>query len=239
MSVEITRCPRCESAAVVHLPQPIGFNQWHCNQCSHQWDFANPEARALVPNHLSGGRAEQFLEEFLAIKTVVKGEAEQIWNGCSNAHQVIDVAANEDKLRVFTEQFDRWRDQLIALQAVLIVDHLMPLLTKYQISSNEQIWLFPACHEAWSPVSAGYEDWLSVTIRGALYGPVARIPEWVLAHTRRSARPCPIGYQPAGENFKSFSLHCGHAGARISSAPQGGDSKGIPRTTREYVADRQ
>jgi len=151
MSVEITRCPRCESAAVVHLPQPIGFNQWHCNQCSHQWDFANPEARALVPNHLSGGRAEQFLEEFLAIKAVVKGEAEQIWNGCSNAHQVIDVAANEDKLRVFTEQFDRWRDQLIALQAVLIVDHLMPLLTKYQISSNEQIWLFPACPRSLEP----------------------------------------------------------------------------------------
>jgi hypothetical protein len=179
MSVEMTRCPRCESACVVHLKASVGFNQWRCNQCSHQWDFASPEERVLVPNHLTGGRAEQFLEEFLAIKAVIKGEAEKIWNSCSNAHEVISVAANEDKLRVFTEQFDRWRDQLIALQAALIVDHLMPLLVRYQISSNEQIWLFQACHEAWSPVSAGYEDWLRVTIRGALYGPMARIPEWV------------------------------------------------------------
>src|ERR1700674_3644275 len=131
------RCPRCGSAAIVHLPVSIGFNQWICNQCSHQWDFANSEERALVPNHLSGSRAEQFLEEFLAIKAVINGEAEKIWNGCSNAHQAVVAASNKDKPRVFTTQYDRWRDQLIVLQSALIADHLMPLLAKYEISSNE------------------------------------------------------------------------------------------------------
>jgi hypothetical protein len=120
MSDEATRCPRCESTSVVHLPESIGFDQWHCSQCSHQWDFASPEERALVPNHLTGSRVEQFLEEFLAIKALIKAEAEQIWNGCSNVHQMISVAPNDEKPRVFSEQFDRWRDQLIGLQEMLI-----------------------------------------------------------------------------------------------------------------------
>ena len=71
MSIETTICPRCESTCVVHLPETIGFNQWICNQWSHQWDFASPEERACVPKHLTGGRIEQFLEEFLAIKVVI------------------------------------------------------------------------------------------------------------------------------------------------------------------------
>jgi len=56
MSIVTTTCPRCESTSVVQLPESIGFNQWHCNQCSHQWDFATAEERALEPDHLTGGR---------------------------------------------------------------------------------------------------------------------------------------------------------------------------------------
>jgi len=93
--------------SVVHLPKSIGFNQWICNQCSHQWDFASLEERAVVPDHLTGGRIEQFLEEFLATKAVIKGEAEKIWNGCANAYQAISIAANEEKPRVFSEHLDR------------------------------------------------------------------------------------------------------------------------------------
>jgi len=179
MSIETTRCPRCESTCVVHLPESIGFNQWICNQCSHQWDFASPNERALVPKHLTGGRIEQFLEEFLAIKVVIKGAAEMIWNGCANAHQAISMAGNEDKPRVFAEQVDLWRDRLIGLQEALIIDRLLPLITKYRISSNEQIWLFQACHESWRPVSDGYVDWFTVAIRGELYGAAPwLIPEW-------------------------------------------------------------
>jgi hypothetical protein len=103
MSIETTICPRCESTSVVHLPKQADFNQWICNQCSHQWDFAIPEERALVPKHLTGGRIERFLEEFLAIKVVIKGEAEKIWNGCANAYQATSIAGNEDKARVFAE----------------------------------------------------------------------------------------------------------------------------------------
>jgi hypothetical protein len=179
MSEEETRCPRCESTSVVHIPESIGFDQWHCNQCSHQWDFASLEERALVPNHLTGSRVEQFLEEFLAIKALIKAEAEQIWNSCSNAHQMISVAPNDEKPRVFSEQFDRWRDQLIGLQEMLIVDRLLPLVAKYQILANEQTWLLQACHEAWRPVTAGYLDWLTLVVRGHLHGVgTAAIPDW-------------------------------------------------------------
>lgn len=179
MSIETTICPRCESTFVVHLPKSKGFNQWICNQCSHQWDFASPEERALVPKHLTGGRIEQFLEEFLAIKVVIKGEAEKIWNSCTNAYQATRIASNKDKPRVFAEQVDRWRDQLIGLQETLIMDRLLPLVAKYQILSNEQMWLFRACHEAWSPVTAGYVDWFTFAIRGQLYGAGPWvIPEW-------------------------------------------------------------
>jgi len=180
MSLETTRCPRCESTSVVRLPESIGFNQWCCNQCTHQWDVASREERAVVPKHLTGGKIEQFLEEYLAIKAVIKGEAEKIWNGCANAaHQAIGIAGNEDKRHVFAEQVDRWRDQLIGLQETLIIDRLLPLVAKYQISSNEQTWLFQACHEAWGPVTAGYIDWFTFAMHGQLYGaePWA-IPEW-------------------------------------------------------------
>jgi len=180
MSIETTICPRCESTCIVHLPESIGFNQWMCNQCSHQWDFARPEERALVPQHLTGGRIEQFLEEFLAIKAVIKGEAEKIWNGCANAYQAISVAVDEDKPRAFAEQVDLWRDQLIGLQETLIIDRLLPLVAGYQISSNEQNWLFQACHQAWRPVSDGYLDWFIFTIREQLYGAMPwGIPQWM------------------------------------------------------------
>lgn len=139
MSIETTICPRCDSTCVVHLPESIGFNQWICNQCSHQWDFAGPEERALVPKHLTGGRIERFLEEFLAIKVVIKGEAEKIWKSGANAYQATSIADNEDKPRVFAEQVDRLRDRLIGLQETLIIDRLQPLVAKYQVSSNEQI----------------------------------------------------------------------------------------------------
>ena len=101
MSIETTKCPRCESTSVVHLPESINLNQWICNQCSHQWDFASPEERALVPKDLTGGRIERFLEEFLAIKVVIKGEAEKIWKGSANAYQATSIADNE-KNRVFS-----------------------------------------------------------------------------------------------------------------------------------------
>jgi len=78
MSIEATICPRCESTCVVHLLKSAGIDQWICNQCSHQWDFASPEERALVPKHLTGGRIEQFIEEFLAIKVVTK-VGRRIW----------------------------------------------------------------------------------------------------------------------------------------------------------------
>jgi hypothetical protein len=174
MSVEITQCPRCESASVVHLHKSI---QWRCNQCSHQWDFASPEERALVPNHLTGSRAEQFLEKFLAIKAQIKSEAEKIWNGCSNVHQMIAVTSDDDKRRVFSEQFEIWRNRLIELQEILIGDRLIPLLVEYKIVENEQMWLLEACQEAWNPVTAGYLDWLTFVVRGSLYGSGA-IPKW-------------------------------------------------------------
>jgi len=63
MSIEPTICPRCESTCVVPVLESMGITQWICDQCSHQWDFASPEERALVPKHLTGGRIEQFLEE--------------------------------------------------------------------------------------------------------------------------------------------------------------------------------
>ena len=114
MSLETTTCPRCESTSTAHLPESIGFTQWICNHCSHQWDFATLEERAIVPNPLTGGRIERFLEEFLAIKAVIKGEAEKIWNDCANAaHQAIRIPGNQDKTRSFEEAVDRWRDQLV------------------------------------------------------------------------------------------------------------------------------
>jgi len=163
----------------VHLQESVGFNQWRCDRCSHQWDFAGPEERALVPNHLTGSMAEQFLEEFLAIKALIKAEAEKIWNGCSNVHQMISVAANDEKRRVFSEQYERRRDQLIGLQETLIVDRLLPLVAKYQIVANEQKWLLRACDEVWSPVTAGYLDWLTFAVRGHVHGVgTGAIPEW-------------------------------------------------------------
>jgi hypothetical protein len=179
MSIKTTICPRCESKCVVHLPECTGVNQWICNQCSHQWDFASPEERALVPRHLKGSRIEQFLEEFLAIKVVTRGQAEKIWNCCANAYQATSCAGNEDKPRVFAEQVDQWRDQLIRLQETLIIDRLLPLVAEYQIPSNEQIWLFQTSHEAWSPVTAGFLEWFSFALRGQLYGAGPwLIPEW-------------------------------------------------------------
>jgi hypothetical protein len=204
MSDEVTRCPRCESTSVVHLPVSIRFSQWLCSQCSHQWDFASREERAIVPNQLTGGRIEQFLEEFLAIKTVIRGEAEKLWRGCADAHQAISIAVNEDKPRVFGEYVDRWRDQLIGLQEALIIDRLLPLVVKYQVSSNEQMWLFRSCHEAWSPVSAGYVDWFLCTIRGQLYGggPWV-IPEWAW---RLRGAPRDIGRLDVDPEQKALAL---------------------------------
>jgi hypothetical protein len=180
MSLETTTCPRCESTSTAHLPESIGFDQWICNQCSHQWDFASQEERALVPNHLTGSRIEQFLEEFLAIKAVIKGEAEKIWNDCANAaHQAISIPGNDDKIRLFGEQVDRWGNQLIGLQETLMIDRLLPLAVKYQVSSNEQIWLSQACQQAMTPVTAGYAGWFTFAIRGHLYGAEPWvIPDW-------------------------------------------------------------
>jgi hypothetical protein len=141
--------------------------------------LASPEERALVPNHLTGSAVEQFLEELLATKALIKAEAEKIWNGCSNAHRMISVAANDEKRRVFSEQYERWRDQLIELQETLIVGRLLPLVAKYQIFANEQKWLLQACHEVWRPVSAGYLDWLTFAVRGHVHGiGTGAIPEW-------------------------------------------------------------
>jgi hypothetical protein len=174
-----TICPRCESGATVHLPQSVGFNQWHCNMCTHQWDFATNEERALVPDHLIGGKIEQFLEEFLAIKTMVKGESEQLWAGCLKAYELINATSLEDRARVFCEQVERWRDRLRELQEVLILDRLLPLIGKYEIARNEQNWLAGACYEAWKPVRDGYNDWFVVAMRGCLVGPGDWvIPEW-------------------------------------------------------------
>jgi hypothetical protein len=141
--------------------------------------LASPEERALVPNHLTGSAVEQFLEELLATKALIKTEAEKIWNGCSNAHRMISVAANDEKRRVFSEQYERWRDQLIELQETLIVGRLLPLVVKYQIFANEQKWLLQACHEVWRPVTAGYLDWLTFVVRGHVHGNgTGAIPEW-------------------------------------------------------------
>jgi hypothetical protein len=207
MSIETTICPRCESTCVAHLPESIRFNQWICNQCSHQWDFASPEERTLVPKHLTGGRIEQFLEEFLAIKVVIKGEEEKTWNGCANAYKATSIAGNDDKPRVFAEQVDRWRDQLIGLQETLIIDRLLPLVAKYQIPSNEQLWLFQACHEAWRPVSDGYLGWFTVAIWGRPYGAGPWvIPEW--AWRLRGASPDIANLDVSLDEKASSLLHC-------------------------------
>jgi hypothetical protein len=179
MSIETTICPRCEATCVVHLPECTGVNQWICNQCSHQWNFASPEERDLVPKHLKGGKIEQFLEELLAIKVVTRGDAKRIWNCCTNAYQATSIAGNEDKPRVFADQVDQWCNRLIQLQDTLIIGRLGPLVAEYQIPANEQIWLFKACHEAWSSVTAGFLDWFSFALRGRPYGAGPwLIPEW-------------------------------------------------------------
>jgi hypothetical protein len=176
MSVEVTHCPRCESASAARLQEPI---RWRCNQCSHQWDFASPEERALIPNHLTGSRGEQFLEKFVAIKAQIKSEAEKIWNGCFNVHQMIAVTSDDDKRRVFSEQFEIWRNRLIELQEILIGNRLLPLVVEYRIAENEQMWLLEACQEAWNPVAAGYLDWLTFVVRGSLHGVgTGAIPKW-------------------------------------------------------------
>jgi hypothetical protein len=207
MSIKTTICPRCESKCVVHLPECTGVNQWICNQCSHQWDFASPEERALVPRHLKGSRIEQFLEEFLAIKVVTRGQAEKIWNCCANAYQATSCAGNEDKPRVFAEQVDQWRDQLIRLQETLIIDRLLPLVAEYQMSSNEQVWLFQACHEAWSLVMAGFVHWFTFALRGRLYdaGPWL-IPDWAW-QLRGACRD--VAHLDVAPDEKALSLlHC-------------------------------
>ena len=141
--------------------------------------LASSEERALIPNHLSGSKVEQFLEEFLAVKTLIKAEAEKIWNGCSKVHRMISVAANDEKRRVFSEQYDKWRDQLIELQEILIVGRLLPIIAKYQIFANEQKWLLQACDEVWRPVTAGYLDWLTFAVQGHVHGiGTGAIPEW-------------------------------------------------------------
>jgi hypothetical protein len=181
--------------------------QWRCNQCSHQWGFANLEERAVVPRHLTGGRVEQFLEKFLAIKALTKSEAEKIWNGCFKVHQMISVAANDEKRQVFLEQFEIWRDQLIELQETLIVDRLLPLVIEYQIIENEQMWLLEAFQQAWKPVTAGYWEWLTVVVRGHPSGiAVDAIPNWgwQLRGAPRNVAPLEMGSE------KKVSTHYGH-----------------------------
>jgi len=177
-------------------------------QCSHQWDFTSSEERGLVPNHLTGSRAVQFLEEFLAIKALINAEAQRIWNGCSKVHEMISVAANDEKRRVFSEQYDRWRDQLIGLQEMLIVDRLLPLLAKYQIFVDEQKWLLRACHEVWSPVTAGYLDWLTFVVRGQVHGVGAgAIPEWAWQLPGAPRDVAQLGLSPekkASAHFRSL-----------------------------------
>jgi hypothetical protein len=207
MSLETTICPRCESTCVVHLPECTGVNQWICNQCSHQWDFASQEERALVPRHLKGSRIEQFLEEFLAIKVVTRGQAEKVSNCCDNAYQATSSAGNEDKTRVFAEQVDQWHDQLIRLQETLIIDRLLPLVAEYQIPSNEQVWLFQACHEVWNSVSAGFVNWFTLALRGRLYGAGPwLIPEW--AWQLRGACRDVARLDVAPDEKASSLLHC-------------------------------
>jgi methylaspartate ammonia-lyase len=109
-----------------------------------------------MPKHLAGSREEQFLEQLIAIKAQIKSEAEKIWNGCFKVHQMIAVASDDDKRRVFSEQFEIWRNRLIKLQEKLIGDRLLPLVVEYGIAENEQMWLLKACQEAWNPVAAGY-----------------------------------------------------------------------------------
>lgn len=181
--------------------------QWRCNQCSHQWGFANSEERAVVPRHLTGGGVEQFLEKFLAIKALTKAEAEKIWNGCLKVHEMISVAANDEKRQVFLEQFEIWRDQLIQLQETLIVDRLQPLVIEYQIIENEQMWLLEAFQQAWKPVTAGYWEWLTVVVRGHPSGiAVDAIPDWgwQLRGAPRNVSPLEMGSE------KKVSTHYGH-----------------------------
>jgi hypothetical protein len=176
MSVEVTKCRKCESASVARLQNST---QLRCNQCSHQWGFASPNERALMPKHLAGSREEQFLEQLIAIKAQIKSEAEKIWNGCFKVHQMIAVASDDDKRRVFSEQFEIWRNRLIKLQEKLIGDRLLPLVVEYGIAENEQMWLLKACQEAWNPVAAGYLDWLTFVVRGTLDRvATGAIPKW-------------------------------------------------------------
>jgi hypothetical protein len=203
MSVEATQCPRCGSASVVNLQDSM---QSRCNQCSHQWRFANSEERAIVPKQLTGDRVEQFLKEFLAIKALTKAEAERIWNGCFKVHQMISVAASYDKRQVFLEQFEIWRDQLIKLQETIIVDRLLPLVIEYQFE-NQQIRLLEAFQQAWKPVTDGYWDWLTVVVRGHPSGiAVGAIPDWgwQLRGAPRNVGPLEMGSE------KKASTHYGH-----------------------------
>ncbi|HEY6768248.1 MAG TPA: hypothetical protein VI386_26125 [Candidatus Sulfotelmatobacter sp.] len=147
------------------------------------------------------------MEKFLAIKALTKAEAEKIWNGCFNVHQMISVAASDEKRQVFLEQFKIWRDQLIELQETLIVDRLLPLAIEYPIIENEQMWLLEVFKQAWEPVAAGYWDWLTVVVRGHPSGvAVGAIPEWAwqLRGAPRNVAPLEMGSE------KKVSTHYGH-----------------------------
>jgi hypothetical protein len=150
-----------------------------------------------VPSHLLGGRVEEFLEEFIAIKVLIKTEAGKIWHGCAKAYRRISTADASEKRRVFSEQFETWRNQLIKLQESLIAFHLLPLVSKYQISSSEQKWLLAACNEAWVPVADGYLDWLTVVIRGHRHGVgTEAIPEWAWQLAGAQQDMVPSGLNP-------------------------------------------
>jgi hypothetical protein len=136
-----------------------------------------------------------------------KAEAKKIWNGCFNVHQMISVAANDEKRQVFLEQFKIWRDQLIELQETLIVDRLLPLAIEYQIIENEQMWLLEVSKQAWEPVAAGYWDWLTVVVRGHPSGiAVGAIPDlaWQLRGAPSNVAPLEMGSE------KKVSTYYGH-----------------------------
>jgi len=109
MSIETTICPRCESSCVAHLPESIGFNQWICNRCSHQWDFASPEERACVPKHLTGElRVELPKARKLRMRCYTVEEVKRILVNAKQPDQLFFWLAAETGARV---------GELIALRA--------------------------------------------------------------------------------------------------------------------------
>ena len=198
MAVGNERCPRCSGGLVVRLPRYRGSPQWRCNSCGHQWDAATDEERSLIPTHLSGAEAEQFLEEFLAIKAAFEGKVEKSWETRKDAREKLRAVPEQRKRDVLERLSKRWLDELSALQDAVVEKWLVPLARRYRLTSNEKIWMRRALEQCWTPFQSDFEQWFVYVIAGVRVLPDNwNPPTWVRA---MSGEPQSEGEAEEGNN---------------------------------------